>query len=383
MYFETSQLKVLTLARYEFRVRADDDVVLPPFLGSTLRGAFGHALKAISCSMPHGDCGRCFLVERCLYPRFFETTGSHAQKQTTDTRMEPALTIRSAANSRTPGIDSRNINVSPAASLLSGRQDAPRPYIFVPPLVDTDARPARDSLLRMRVPVRAGEPVVFGLTLFGRAIHELPYFIYAASLMARHGFGAERTPFHLESVNALDQSGRREHVYSSENPFVLPHSNCITTLEDLTRARVEALVDKVSEDRSVTLRFLTPARLRVKGRVIERLDFERLISSLSLRLSLLSETHGDNPYQGDYKALLECARRATTLHDSLSMVLLERVSNRQRTRIEMDGFIGDVTYSGDAVPQLLPLIAAGEFLHIGSGSAFGLGRYFIEGGGQR
>ena len=74
MTLTTQQLNTLKIARYEFQLRSRGDATLPPFLGSTLRGSFGHALKAVACSMPHGNCSDCFLVERCLYPKLFETS---------------------------------------------------------------------------------------------------------------------------------------------------------------------------------------------------------------------------------------------------------------------------------------------------------------------
>src|SRR5688572_15780014 len=97
MTLTTEQLMAFRIARYEFCLRSRSEALLPPFLGSTLRGAFGNALKAIACSMPHGDCGNCFLVERCLYPKLFETS---ARKN---------------------------------SGLLRKGDDAPRPFIFIPP----------------------------------------------------------------------------------------------------------------------------------------------------------------------------------------------------------------------------------------------------------
>src|SRR5882672_5707231 len=74
MYVSSKQIESIRLGRYEVHLRAQVETVLPAFLGSALRGAWGHALKAVACSMPHGDCGRCLVVERCLYPRLFETS---------------------------------------------------------------------------------------------------------------------------------------------------------------------------------------------------------------------------------------------------------------------------------------------------------------------
>jgi len=54
----------------------------------------------------------------------------------------------------------------------------------------------------------------------------------------------------------------------------------------------------------------------------------------------------------------------------------ERYSGRQETRIKMGGFVGDITFEGFIEP-FMPLIKTGELLHVGKGTAFGLGKYRI------
>ncbi|NIA10440.1 MAG: CRISPR system precrRNA processing endoribonuclease RAMP protein Cas6, partial [Nitrospiraceae bacterium] len=54
----------------------------------------------------------------------------------------------------------------------------------------------------------------------------------------------------------------------------------------------------------------------------------------------------------------------------------ERWSNRQGTRMKLGGFMGEVTYKGDLRP-FWPYIRLGEYVHVGKGSSFGLGRYRI------
>lgn len=44
----------------------------PYFIGSQLRGAFGHALKKVTCINPAYECEGCFASENCLYNEFFE-----------------------------------------------------------------------------------------------------------------------------------------------------------------------------------------------------------------------------------------------------------------------------------------------------------------------
>ncbi len=43
-----------------------------PFIGSTLRGAFGMALKKVVCINPSYNCEGCFAKENCLFYDFFE-----------------------------------------------------------------------------------------------------------------------------------------------------------------------------------------------------------------------------------------------------------------------------------------------------------------------
>jgi CRISPR/Cas system endoribonuclease Cas6 (RAMP superfamily) len=306
--------------------------------------------------------------------------------------------------------------------LLKKRQDAPRPFIFIPPLPSCDSgfMRARDDLLRWRVRVNAGEPVVFGLSLIGDAINDLPYVVYAISLMAQHGFGAERASFALERVAALDADGTRKVIYTAESNRIDEHECCHATLGALTQARLIQLLTQVAGlaeigaksvatslsaaagttgegttnvgtrtsirnpqsaiRNEVKLRFVTPTRMRLRGRVIENPSFAQLVSSLSLRLSMLAETFADAPLSYDYKAMIERAQKVTTRDSSLRLMALDRYSNRRGGKLELDGFMGDVTFSGPAIPELLPLLVAGEFLNVGSGTAFGLGRYRIVAG---
>ena len=46
---------------------------LPPYKGSTFRGAFGIAFKRAVCIVQHGDCARCLVRAQCVYPYIFDT----------------------------------------------------------------------------------------------------------------------------------------------------------------------------------------------------------------------------------------------------------------------------------------------------------------------
>lgn len=354
MCLTLEHLQALSLARYEFRLAALDPCELPPFLGSTFRGSFGYALKAVACSMPHGECSHCLLAERCLYMRLFEPRANQTN------------------------------------GLLKQQQSAPRPFIFEPPLpgqkysaltLNTESERAHSNggnsnghkrLFAEPLRFRAGDELRFGLTLIGPAIEELPYIIYAVSLMARHGFGAHRAPFTLLEVSAVNGSTTRQKVYAPETKRIAPH-DARRNLSELVKERLEQLEIK----ETLRLLFLTPTRLRFQHGVQERLRFEQLVKSLSLRLTMLAQTHSAISLDYDYQALLAQARTFTTQTEHLWQQELQRYSNRQEKHIEQDGFMGETAFTGRAISELLPLLIAGEFLHIGSSTAFGLGRYHI------
>lgn len=336
----------LPLSSYRLGLRAREACDLPAFLGSTLRGAFGHALKEAVCVMDHRDCERCLLAERCVYPYLFETP----------------------APSDLP--------------LLRGQQQAPRPFVLTPPVdgesggnlaplqgphasaTHTSSRPRR---------LAAGDELNFDLLLIGRAVEYLPYVVYALSNLARRGLGAGRARFELSQVEAIDEHGAARVIYTGRSPRIAPHGFATRSLGDFVGARLERL----SSLDALRLRFLTPTRIRVEGDLQTGLSFPLLVRNLLRRVSLLTAVHGQAPLDLDYRALIERAASVETRTAQLRWWDWERYSNRQQTKMKLGGFAGEVEYKGDGLSEFLPLVAAGEVLHVGAGTSFGLGRYRI------
>jgi len=57
---------------YYIKVKIQTEKTPPYFIGSMLRGAFGHALKRVTCINPSYKCNDCFESENCLYYNFYE-----------------------------------------------------------------------------------------------------------------------------------------------------------------------------------------------------------------------------------------------------------------------------------------------------------------------
>jgi hypothetical protein len=356
---------VLDLTRFELRLRACEATALPIFLGSTLRGAFGHALKKAVCVMNHRNCERCLVTERCLYPYLFETSAPSD------------------------------------APLLRGQQQAPHPFILTPPIFTETERQneiashqsqegqrsnqyASGARKRLhtdfhtdsdaRRQFAAGDELPFDLLLMGRAVEYLNYVLDAISHMAYEGLGFKRARFELagvKSVNACD---------IAQTPSSRPKNPaCASKMDALGLGEIigTRLINVSARD-TIKLRFLTPTRIRVADHVQLELSFELLVRSLLRRISMLAEVHGYRQFDLDYRALIARAAQVKTRSVNLRWWDLERYSNRQKRKLKIGGFVGEIEYEGAEIEEYLPLIVAGEILYVGAGTSFGLGKYKIE-----
>lgn len=319
----------LAVLRLEFVLRAEESTTLPSFLGSTLRGAFGHALKRTACQATGAPCTICPIPQHCWYGWLFET--------------------------ETPDY----------ATDVAAQRDAPRPFILTPPLEDQTGNGRS---------VKRGETISFAMSLFGGAVNGLPYAVLSIEEMARRGLGVQRGWFALQDVYCLDRLGNRISLDYD------PKHKQFDLLKSETCYADELMQDRLAQipasDR-VKLRFLTRARIRVQGNLQGDLDFSTLIRFLWRRTSLMLAVHGNGLPSIDKNAMLRRADEVKTLASAWIKHEVWRSSNRQRRRLHQDGFLGEIVFEGPGLKRFLPLLAAGELLHVGSGATFGLGKYEI------
>jgi CRISPR-associated endoribonuclease Cas6 len=380
----------LALSRYELKLQARQSTSLPAFLGSTLRGAFGHALKEAVCLMSHRDCSHCLVADRCIYPYLFETPVPANPLQFRGLQQAPhpfILAPPGVLNSATnKTADAKEHSLSPKEQVASKRSDAgikPTLPSGVPVLrkalqITPQETRTSSSLPNERLNFAIGDELRFRLTLMGRANDYLSYVIYAVSEMARRGLGAERAGFALRSVAALGESGNCETIYTAGDKRSLIPIDAGNTLSDLLEARLQELerAGRKPGD-TLKLRFTTPTRIRVEGDLQTSLGFELLIRNLLRRVSMLIAVHSESRLDLDYKGLIARAASVRIYQASLNWHDWQRYSNRQETKMKLGGFIGEIEYAGEAITEFLPLILAGEILHVGAGTSFGLGQYEI------
>ncbi len=79
----------------------------------------------------------------------------------------------------------------------------------------------------------------------------------------------------------------------------------------------------------------------------------------------------------DFQKLINQAMKIKTKIANFQTLDWTRYSSRQDQLIKMDGLIGEATYQGN-LTLFVPYLKIGEKVHVGKGTAFGLGKFKLE-----
>jgi hypothetical protein len=313
------------LAHYRLTLEALEDLHLPPFKGSALRGGFGHTFKRLACMEPHRCDTQCRRGNGCAYGYIFETAPPTSSE------------------------------------VLSNLSEVPRPFIIAP----ADDR---------REVIQAGQRLNFGLTLIGQGIHHLPYFLVVFKEMGATGLGKNRGKYQLLTVDGASPYGGRRYTPIYQAPAETIQADDVSIDGAVINQHAGSLGAT-----EITLEFVTPTRIKHQDRwVWEGPPFAVLVRSLLGRVSSLSYFHCGAEWKTDYRGVVDQAAEVSITRSETHWEDWSRFSTRQKQRIEMGGLVGQVTYSGNLTPYL-PLLAAGELVHVGKGTVFGNGQYHILG----
>jgi hypothetical protein len=398
----TKTLGSLAASRYRVSFIAKEVLDLPSYLGSTLRGAFGHAFRAIACPVAHGDCP---VPGQCPYHLIFETSPP------------------------------------PGSEALRTHEEIPRPFVIAPAAIRAQptGQPGRQQF-------NPGDEVSFELVLIGRAQEFFPYFVVALREVDRMGRG--RRTIELHRIEALSSSppplfdmgegtlggasaepsrspessegSEVRDVHISERGGALPVPGEAHIVHDVgteipspdqgevrrgfsgspsfasdSEARIvydaaDNLVRGAAgsitlEDCAalpmpsgpLTIEFLTQTRLKHEGRFIRHPSFQVVFRRLLGRLSSLARFHCGAPLEVDFHGLIDQATSIHLVRDDTKWTRWQRYSSRQDKRMEWEGIIDRATYEGEFAP-FWKFLKFGELVHVGHSTTFGLGKYTVR-----
>lgn len=304
---------ILPLARYAITFRMQDELRLPEFAGSLLRGQFGASLKRIACMTGLPACPPCPLYCTCPYPGIFET---------------PA----------------------PASHALQRFSQVPNPYVIEPPLGTRR--------------VAAGEVFAFHIVLVGRALTQLPLIAYAFQRAFARGIGRLGAKGRLEDI-ACEGNGPPQSVWDAEQSHIHAHEPTLT-VPQLPQT------DAITLAITTPLRLQNQGHPIAP----ERLKPRTLLTALLRRASLLFELHAGMPPVGAEAARLAAAAERLTDERRLEWKDWTRFSSRQERKMTLGGVIGEWRLAGE-LDDLLPWFWLGQWLHVGKNASMGMGRYSL------
>lgn len=140
----------LKIVKLLITFEAQEKGELPSFLGSTIRGILGHAMRNAVCIVPDIPCHQCGFSSNCDYTTFFNTAGNIA--------------------------------------------GSVKPYVIHVPT-------------RNKTIWEPGDLLTFELTIFGRPTLATEYYLNGILMMGEYGWGARRLKFSpIQIVNAINKS---------------------------------------------------------------------------------------------------------------------------------------------------------------------------------
>jgi hypothetical protein len=339
----------LSAACYRVTFTAGERLDLPEYLGSTLRGAFGRAFRTLACPARFDE--PCPIPAQCPYHLIFESSPP------------------------------------PDSEALRTHEEIPRPFVIAPewrlmpdqhphpdPLPQRSGRGA-DSLSGRgasgggsRRIYEPGEELSFGLTLIGRAQEFFPHFVVALREMDRLGRARQTIALtRIESRTGFSACSPGQIVYDAGENLVHGMAPPLT-LADCAR--------EPCPRGPVTIEFVTQTRLKHEGMWARIAEFQVFFRRLLGRLSSMARFHCGAPLEVDFKRIIDEAHKVRLVRNDARWVSWSRYSSRQNTKMQWEGLAGTVIYDGELTP-FWPYLVFGQYIHVGHGATFGLGRYQI------
>jgi CRISPR-associated endoribonuclease Cas6 len=193
----------------------------------------------------------------------------------------------------------------------------------------------------------------FSILLFNETADKLPYIISALyQMITEIGFGVERKTYKNFQIFVNDIS-----IYENEN-LTIPQNY-----------KKEFKIDKFCQD--VSLKFITPLRIKKNGKFLKsgtEITLYDIINSIyqrNLKLNNLDFQKIDFEIKGEITK------------KELYYKKLTRLSNRQKTKMQMDGLIGELEIK-NLDEKSYKLLKLGEIIGVGKSTVFGLGKIEIN-----
>ncbi len=259
---------------------------------------------------------------------------------------------------------------------VDSRQDLPASELFEPPLPDD---PVAVRLFQKPSPffafrspeglprkICAGEHCEISVTFWGKGIQQIGQLAQVLQGMGNNGFKEDHGFFELVEMESEDLAGNRFSIWTEGETF-----------EKLAPAinSVELWLEQFPPcNGSLSLKFLTPARLISQGKPLFQPTFPRIFPFILRRVTSMFYHSCHLELEVDHKNLIELTG---FVREKVNRLVWEdwKVTGSKK---ELGGFIDEIVLEGEELGKLAWLLNLGTLMNIGKGAAYGAGCYQVE-----
>lgn len=203
---------------------------------------------------------------------------------------------------------------------------------------------------------KAGDELNFSITFLSKGIILIPEVIRAAASAGKI-LGLNKYKYTLKEVI----NDRNDKLYF-ENKLYMKNIK-IRTVKDYIDNRLE-ISDEIN-----MIKIMRPFRFKKEGKLATDINENDLINLLTKRILTLNALEGEKTDQlEDYN--LSITDKQIDWEENA------RYSNRQNMKMKLGGLIGYIYLETDDL-ETKKLLIAGELLHLGKNTSFGLGDYIL------
>lgn len=207
---------------------------------------------------------------------------------------------------------------------------------------------------------RKGDSLEFHLVLFGKTIVYFSQFLQAIYQLGTAGLGKEHARYEIVSLtNTLGEDMLDEYLVRMERYRIQRVWDYV-----VYRAKHPPIENLIS--------FCTPVTLKYQGQIQKKLSLEAIVPAVLRRIYMLDCFEG---FECD--ALHWNDTYPNVMIENSKEIAVRRYSSTQDRRMQLMGIKGVLRLEN--IPKtLLPILLAGELMHIGKNTSFGFGRYRVK-----
>jgi hypothetical protein len=314
------------ISKLYITLRTREDIVLPIFKESALRGGFGSTFKRMVCvhSMEK-TCCQCILANKCAFSVIFSPSQNDE-------------------------------------GFLKHHIAIPRPFALY-------INPNKTAFLQQ-------DKIKIEMLLIGKAIEYFPYVFLSLQELGNTGWGkpnakGERGKFTIEKIEELTEEGSKRIIYeeNKKEAGLMPKGFILKNA--LERQYVQ---NKCGRFKTV---FETPVRMKKDKKIVTYPEFYILIRTVIHRLNSFSYFYGDGNLLKGAAPIIEKAKKVRIIECKTNFEQFPYYSKRQNEKLYLGGLVGEVVYEGN-LALFYNYLKSAELLGIGKNTTFGFGRMRLQ-----